>query len=599
MPGPAQPTVICSEFKNAITRKADPLCTLPMADRKQSQHEFKLGMKARDKEDYRAALEHFRAAAALAPRELPYATAVEVARQQFVHKTLDFGNSAMLHGKKAEALAAFRNASEVDPDNEFAKQRLRDAMATLPSMRPPVLQSDLAETIRLSPDPAKHTIHFRGNAHQLLEQLARTYRLTGFVDESVINRSVRADIEDATWDQALRAINKLTKTFWTPLAPNQILFAADDEQNRRMLLRTSLRTFYVFQASSAQELNDLANSLRVLFDIRFVVVNPVQGTITIRAAQQVVEAASAFMRQLESARPQVMLDIEVFQVSSSITRQLGVSIPNSFTVFNVPTEAQKLLGGKSIQEIIAELNAGTLNLSASTALGALLGQSAQSSPLLQPFATFGGGSTLTGITIPALVAQFNQNSSALRSVERISLRAGQGSPAVLKIGTRYPIVTSNYTSVYSLPQLIPQASAAQGLANYPSFTYEDLGVNVKATPTVHRSGDVQLDLEMQVRALGAQAFPGIPVISNREYKGVITAKDGSQVVIAGQLTRSEELGMSGIPLLSALPGAGHAFTQDTKTTNESELLIVLTPHVLTGLNPPDTQPIAVPDFIPR
>jgi type II secretory pathway component GspD/PulD (secretin) len=221
----------------------------------------------------------------------------------------------------------------------------------------------------------------------------------------------------------------------------------------------------------------------------------------------------------------------------------------------------------------------------------------QSSLLAQPFAVFGGGKTLTGVVIPAVSAQFSRDSTTVRSLEHLTLRAGQNTPAILKIGTRYPIVTSSYSSVYTTSGL-PQ-NAAYGLANYPSYTYEDLGVNLKATPVVHRSGDVQLDLEIQVRALGAQAFPGIPVISNREYKGVITAKDGAQVIVAGQLTHSEQLGMQGIPLLHLLPGAGYAFKQEQKMTSDSEILVVITPHVLTGLNPPEAVPITVPDFIPR
>jgi Flp pilus assembly secretin CpaC len=91
--------------------------------------------------------------------------------------------------------------------------------------------------------------------------------------------------------------------------------------------------------------------------------------------------------------------------------------------------------------------------------------------------------------------------------------------------------------------------------------------------------DVSLQLEIQFRALGAQSFNGVPVISNREYKGNITLADGEPAVVAGTLSRSEQLSMTGLPGLGYVPGLNHVMTSNTKAVDDDELLIVITPHM--------------------
>src|SRR5262249_31096118 len=155
-----------------------------------------------------------------------------------------------------------------------------------------------------------------------------------------------------------------------------------------------------------------------------------------------------------------------------------------------------------------------------------------------PFFTFGGGLTLTGVTVPPLAVNFSSNISSIQSLEHVTLRAGHGSPADFKIGSRFPIVNATFAPIFNTPA-IAQALQNQTLVPpVPSFTYEDLGLVLKTTPQV-RQNDVTLNLEFQIRALGTTNLNGQPIIDNREYKGVISAPDGGSVVIAGTMDRTE------------------------------------------------------------
>ena len=94
------------------------------------------------------------------------------------------------------------------------------------------------------------------------------------------------------------------------------------------------------------------------------------------------------------------------------------------------------------------------------------------------------------------------------------------------------------------------------------------------------NSDVSLDLELQFRALQSQSFNGVPVISNREYKGSISLKDGEPAVVAGAVSRTEQRSLNGIPGLGSVPGLNQVMTSNSKENDEDELLILITPRVV-------------------
>jgi len=162
----------------------------------------------------------------------------------------------------------------------------------------------------------------------------------------------------------------------------------------------------------------------------------------------------------------------------------------------------------------------------------------------------------------------------------MSLRAGQGSETTFHIGERYPIVNASYSPIANSAAISQVLGNQSYVAPFPSVSYEDLGLNVKAKPTIHSNGDVSLQLELQVRSLTGESSNGVPVISNREYKGSINLKDGEPAVVAGQISKTDTRSMSGIPGLGYLPILNQAMVTNTKEEEDDELMIVLTPHVL-------------------
>ncbi len=83
---------------------------------------------------------------------------------------------------------------------------------------------------------------------------------------------------------------------------------------------------------------------------------------------------------------------------------------------------------------------------------------------------------------------------------------------------------------------------------------------------------------------------GVPVISNREYKGSINLKNGEQAVVAGEISNTETRSLNGIPGLGAVPGLNKVMTSNSMENDQDELLVVITPHVMTSpRNGPDQE----------
>ena len=91
---------------------------------------------------------------------------------------------------------------------------------------------------------------------------------------------------------------------------------------------------------------------------------------------------------------------------------------------------------------------------------------------------------------------------------------------------------------------------------------------------------MSLKLELQLRSLGTATVNGIPIINNREYSGSITVKAGESSVIGGIISESDQRMVNGWPFLARVPGLTYASSEHDKNIDNTDLLVVITPHIL-------------------
>jgi general secretion pathway protein D len=567
----------------------DPACSPSKADLKKSKAAFSKALKLEKADRFDEAFKEFDAAARLAPKNVEYVTALAMVRQQVVFDHLRRGNENLTQGKLVEAQAEFRSASNLDPQNEFAQQRLRDSLVEWApkATGTPQILAESAE-LRVIPNPGSHEFHFRGDSHALLTQVGGAFGITAEFDESVPARRVHFDLDSADFYTAMRAACDVTGVFWTPLSDKQIFLARDTSENHRQFDRMAMRTFYLPGATTPQDLNDMTALLRTIFDIRFVSQQAQAGTLVVRAPAGVLDAVTEVLASLGLSRPQVLLDVKIFQIDHQLTRAMGVHIPNDFTLINIPAGALLALtglGGQNIQSLINQfISGGGINQANSQGLAGLLaqlqGQQGQNSIFSQPLATFGGGLTLMGLSLGTLSAELSLNSSWVKTLEHATLRTAQGNEATFRMGSRYPILNASFAPVFNTPAISQVLQNGSFQTPFPSFSYEDLGLTLKAKPAVYTNSDVGLAFEMDFRSLAGQNINGVPVIANREYKGSITLVDGEPAVVAGAVSQSEQRSLNGIPGLGGIPGINRIMVSNSKMDETDELLLVITPHVV-------------------
>jgi general secretion pathway protein D len=554
-------------------------------DLAKAKKEFAAGKHLESAGQTDAAFDKFKQASQLSPRNVEYATAREFTRQQLVMAAIDRGNKALLANNEVAAEAEFQQALDFDPTNDFARQRLHDAIweqSPAPSRKLQVVQKSIE--VALSPDATPRDFHFRGDSRTLLTQVARAYGITATIDDSVQTRSIRFDIDHVTFAEAMGAATQITKTFWIALSGSQMYLVSDTPENRKNFERLAIRTFYLPDIMTPQELTEIVNALRVILDIKFVLQDAAESTITIRAPLPMVDAASQMIESLVGGRPEVMLDVRVYQISSSLVRQLGMQLPSQFNIFNISPSLVASLG-VGAQDLINQLIAsGGINQANSQGIQALLAQLSQSTqnPIFStPFATFGGGLTLTGVSgTPPITANLQVNESDVKSLEHVELLASQNTPALMRIGERYPIVNATFAPIYNSSSISQVLGNSTYVAPFPSFNFEDLGLNLKATPIIHSNADVSLKIDLNIRTLGDQTVNGIPIILNQEYVGSITLKNEESGVVAGLISKSDANSLAGYPFLSRVPGLTYASSLHSKNVNNDELLVVMTPHIV-------------------
>jgi general secretion pathway protein D len=148
-------------------------------------------------------------------------------------------------------------------------------------------------------------------------------------------------------------------------------------------------------------------------------------------------------------------------------------------------------------------------------------------------------------------------------------------PAQAKFGERVPVPVTQFAPI-----------ATGGVAQQPitSFNYENIGVNIDITPRTHHDDEVSLVLKIEVSSVLGTGFGGLPTFGNRYISTVIRLRDGETNLLAGLIRDDERQVLSGIPGLSDLPLVGRLFAHSRRETQETDIVLTLTPHIVRVLD---------------
>lgn len=542
------------------------------ADQKMAADDLKRALELRKAGKLEDALLAATDATKLVPANSEYLLTREMILQQIVSEYIDRGNQLAGEGNQKGAAEQFREALARDSHNLYAQQRLHDVSDDDDPTHRQVMQLLAGvNNIELHPAPGKRNIHAGPDMRSIYAQIGRDFNVTFDFDPTLTNRQFRLDLDNVDFYTVTAFLGKVTKTFWAPVSGNEAVVANDTQDMRTAYERMAIRTFYIDNVTSPAELNDLANVMRVIFNMRFISIDATKDTITVRAPSKDIDAIGPFIDSIMDAKPEIMLVLNEYEFDADKLYNYGLNLQTNFTIFNIPSEIRRVLGNDA-QSVIDELNKnGTIDPSkiSPSELSNL-----QNSPLLQPFIFFGKGLGLTGITTLPITGQLAFTKSFTANLEHLNLRAIDGEPAIFRVGTKFPIVTANFSAV---------AFSSRGLANAgstPQFQFVDLGLTLKVTPHYESGGHIKMDMDLQIQGLGAQSFNGIPELTARSFQGNITAREGEPSVIAGAISDQELRSTRGYPGIGQLPGLSSVLNTNSSERAHNEILIVVTPYVV-------------------
>ena len=567
------------------------------SERRRAARLYLAGVKLYEEGKFEEALKDYEQAAALDPGNTNYRMAAELARSHAVTALIQAAAREQTQGNAQAARAALEHAFQLDPHNPELAQHMGEVGDTPPpeevSAQRERAASGLGEMERLMPAAGARSFHLHTNQRQIIQEVFQAYGIQVTLDESIRGQSIRFDIDDATFAVATHALSMATKSFSEAIDAHRVVVALDNRENRAQFTRNGVETVYL-SGLTPTEMTDMGNLARNVFEVSQSAVDATAGTLTLRAPESQLNAFNATFLNLLDGRSQVLLDVKLIQLAHSRNVNTGATPPQQVTAFNVYTEEQQILNANQalVQQIISSGLAAPGDTL--TILGILLASGQVSSSLLQNgVVLFGGGLTLSGISPPPVTVNLNLNSSDSRELDQFQLRVGDGEEGTLKSGTRYPIETSSFSSLggsnLNIPGLnLPGTSSSLGsilgslggaTPNIPMIQYEDLGLTLKATPSIMRSGDVAIKIDMKISALAGTSINGVPVLANRAWTGVVTVPQNQGVVVATEMDTNESRSVSGTPGLSEIPGLNNITEKQTQK-NSSSLLIVITPHIV-------------------
>jgi general secretion pathway protein D len=433
------------------------------------------------------------------------------------------------------------------------------------------------------------------------------YGLAVMMDSSVGTQAIRFDADDVDYEHAATLVSMATGSFIVPLDPKRVLAARDTKGNRTQYDRVALETLRLPGLTPA-EMSDMGNIARTVVGVDQATVQQNSETLTVRAPHATLAALNGTLADLLDGRSEVMLDVRVIEVDRTRMLNIGVQLPQTATLFNLPSEVNTVINGNQslVQQIISS---GLASAGDTAAIAAILIASGQvsSSILTQPFATFGGGLTESGLSVGPVTANLSLNSTDTRSLDQVQMRLEDKEQGLIRVGTRYPIETSSYSSIGASSVSIPGLTSAglsstlAGLgvnlnslsssATIPQVQYEDLGLSLQVTPSVERTNDVALKFDFKLTALEGTTLNGLPVLTNESYTAEINVKTGASAMLVSDLSRTESKAVSGVPGLSDLPGFQSA-TNSSTDLEVSSLVVVITPHLLRRRHDEQVGPIA-------
>ena len=429
-------------------------------DPKRAQKAAERGDKAAAAGRFEEALTAYEEAAHCAPQDAAIVERGAALRSRLVRAYVEAAERNALAGRLTEATDELAAALRIDPGNTIVEERLGQltAMEDAPRAKSAAKISGLP---RLQPQPGRRKLDLRGDTKTVYEQLAILFGVKASFDPDVVARNVQLRVDDVDFYTGMSLLGGQTGTFWRPLNPTLLFVAPDTAEKRRQYGLEAEQTFSLSAAVGPEDVTELLRILRDITGGTRIDIDTRSRTITMRDTPERLALADELITQLERARGEVMLEIELLEVDRNKARALGITPPASDQLISLSTnDLNKLKSSSNLTNLLTNIQQ------------VFAGKGFSSIP---PVVAVGGGLSTFLLTLPSGAANFSDSLSLIQSGRQVLLRAQNGKPASFFVGDRFPITLS------LLSGSLGNAAALTGVP--PSTVFPETSFTVGANPS--------------------------------------------------------------------------------------------------------------------
>ena len=534
---------------------------------RKGQTEYSQGRKAEAISDYDGALTYYQQALKADPNNANLKIKVNQIRFEASNYHLKQGLDLRKKGDLQAALAEFQRAGIIDPSSPVAEQELRKTAAMIsdknraadaaaevpPDPNEQPLASMPPEIKPLSRAPIN--LKMSNDAKLVFDTVAKLAGLTVIYDPDFPARRITTELNNVTLEQALDIVSLESKAFWKPVTENIIFVVPDQPQKRRDYEEQIVKTFYLSNTVQPQDLTEIVTGLRQLLDLKRIHQLNSQNAIIIRDTPDKLLLAEKMIGDIDKAKPEVVVQVEVLQARTDRLRDLGI----------LPIQSASV----------------TINPNASTTTTPTTTPGSTTTTQQNNTVTFNQLRHLNGnsyaVTVPSITANAILTDTFTKIIQNPEIRSIDGQPAKLRVGDKIPVATGSFQAGVGVG-----ATGVNPLVN-TQFQYLEVGVNVDITPRVHANHEVSLKVIIEVSSqTGVSTIGGIqqPIISQRKIEQDIRLKEGEVNVLGGLFEKTDTRSLNGWPGLAKIPLMRYLFSQDRIDHQENEVLIVMTPRIV-------------------
>lgn len=534
------------------------------------------GQVAEARQSYEEAYEDYKGAYDKKPTDLRYRSSFERMRFQAGAVHVKRGQQLRQNGDLQKALQEFQTAAQIDPSSFIAQQeivRTKEMIAGTPTTggggatqqekRDDILRQRIERAqgpVMLAPiNEQAINVHISGDSKTIYQTIGKLAGINVLFDPDYVSRQLPLlELNSVTLQDALSLVAIQSNTFWRAVTQNTIFVAPNTQTKRKDLDDSVVKTFYLTNAGSQTEFQDIANTLRTIADITRVQPIAAENAIVVRGSPDKVALAEKIVSDLDKSRAEVVIDVAILQVSREKITDLGFTPP----LANGPIGIQLVTPGQTTTTTPS--TGGSTTTPSSTTSNGLT---------LNTFANL--NATNFAVSVPQAQLNALLSDSNTKLLQNPQIRASDGQKADLKIGSRIPIATGSFQPGIGGVGINPLVNT--------QFQYLDVGVNITIQPTVHLNSDVTLKVTMDISSQTTSVdIGGIqqPVISQRKIDHQVRLREGEVNLLGGIFEDQDNKTYGGIPGLGSIPGLRYLFGHENVDRRQNEVVFVLIPHLV-------------------